>query len=26
VTGENLALPMSPQLESIFATLGLPEE
>jgi glutamate/aspartate transport system substrate-binding protein len=26
VTGENLALPMSPQLESIFAALGLPEE
>jgi glutamate/aspartate transport system substrate-binding protein len=24
--GENLALPMSPQLESIFETLGLPEE
>ena len=26
VTGENLALPMSPQLESIFDALGLPEE
>jgi glutamate/aspartate transport system substrate-binding protein len=26
VTGENLALPMSPQLESIFEALGLPEE
>jgi glutamate/aspartate transport system substrate-binding protein len=25
-TGENLALPMSPQLESIFEALGLPEE
>jgi glutamate/aspartate transport system substrate-binding protein len=25
-TGENLALPMSPQLQSIFGTLGLPEE
>ncbi len=25
-TGENLALPMSPQLEAIFEALGLPEE
>jgi len=25
-TGENLGLPMSPQLESIFGSLGLPEE
>jgi glutamate/aspartate transport system substrate-binding protein len=25
-TGENLALPMGPQLESIFESLGLPEE
>ncbi len=25
-TGENLALPMSPQLQSIFGVLGLPEE